>query len=43
MKGLIHFPKLDDIGGIADLAVALFSISAVLYVMATAFTGSGVA
>jgi hypothetical protein len=36
-------PKLGDIGFIGSLAIALCSVSAVLYVMATAFTGGGVA
>jgi len=43
MIGLIKRTKLDGANDIASLAIALFSISAVLYVIATAFTGGGVA
>ena len=43
MNGLIKRTKLDGANDIASLAIALFSTSAVLYVIATAFTGGGVA
>jgi len=47
MNGLIKRPKLDGSHDVANdigsLAIALFSITAVLYVLATAFTGGGVA
>ena len=47
MNGLIKRTKPDGANDIANdlgsLAIALFSISAVLYVLATAFTGGGVA
>lgn len=43
MNGLIKRSKLDGANDIGSLVIALFSISAVLYVIATAFTGGGVA
>lgn len=43
MNGLIKRPKLDGAYEVGSFAIALFSISAVLYVLATAFTGGGVA
>ncbi len=43
MNGLIKHTKLDGVNYFGSLAIALFSISAVIYVMATAFTGGGVA
>ena len=43
MNGLIKLTKLDGANSLGSLAIAFFSISAVLYVFATAFTGGGVA
>lgn len=43
MNGLIKQSKLEGANNLGSLAIALFSISAVLYVFATAFTGGGVA
>jgi hypothetical protein len=43
MNGLIKPTKLDGVNFFGSLTIALFSISAVVYVMATAFTGGGVA
>lgn len=43
MNGLIKRAKLDGAYEVGSLAIALFSISAVLYVLATAITGGGVA
>jgi hypothetical protein len=43
MNGLIKPTKLDGVNAFASLTIALFSVSAVLYVLATAFTGGGVA
>ena len=43
MYGLIHTSKLGEVGSIGILTVALCSVSAVLYVIATAFTGGGLA
>jgi hypothetical protein len=48
MYGLIKTSKsqsfhMGDLGSIGALAVALCSVSAVLYVIATAFTGGGLA
>jgi hypothetical protein len=43
MNGLIKLPKLGDVDFVGALSIAFCSISAVLYVMATAFTGGGAA
>ena len=43
MNGLIKRTKLDGANDFGSLTIALFSISAVLYVIATAFTGGAVA
>jgi hypothetical protein len=43
MNGLIKSSKLGDVGGFGILTIALSSVSAVLYVLATAFTGGGLA
>ena len=43
MNGLIKPSKLESANLLGSLAIALFSISAVLFVIATAFTGGGVA
>lgn len=43
MNGLIKQTKLDGVNTIASFAVALFGVAAVIYVMATAITGGGVA
>lgn len=43
MNGLIKRSKLEGVNDIGSFAIALFSISAVFYVIATAFTGGGVA
>jgi hypothetical protein len=43
MNGLIKQTKLEGVNLLGSMAIALFSISAVLYVFATAFTGGGVA
>jgi hypothetical protein len=43
MNGLIKPSKLGDVGGFGILAIAFASVSAVLYVLATAFTGGGLA
>jgi hypothetical protein len=43
MTGLIKSSKLGDIGSFGLLAIALYSVSAVVYVLATAFTGGGLA
>lgn len=43
MNGLINSSKLGDVGGLGILSIALASVSAVLYVLATAFTGGGLA
>jgi hypothetical protein len=43
MNGLINTSKLDEVGFFGALTIALFSVSAVLYVIATAFTGGGLA
>jgi hypothetical protein len=43
MNGLIKTSKLDGVAYFGSLAIALSSISAVLYVIATAFTGGGLA
>ncbi len=43
MNGLIKRTKLDGANDVGSLAIALFSISAVFYVLATAITGGGVA
>ena len=43
MNGLIKQTTLDGATSLGSLAIAFFSISAVLYVFATAFTGGGVA
>ena len=43
MNGLIKPTKLDGLTLLGSCAIALFSIAAVLYVMATAITGGGVA
>lgn len=43
MTGLIKTSKLGDVGGFGILSIALASVSAVLYVLATAFTGGGLA
>jgi hypothetical protein len=42
-NGLIKQTKLDGVNTFGSLVIALFSVAAVLYVMATAFTGGGVA
>lgn len=43
MNGLIKQTKLDGVNTIASFAIALFSVAAVIYVMATAVTGGMVA
>jgi hypothetical protein len=43
MNGLIKPTKLDGVNFLGSLAIALCSVSAVLYVIATAFTGGGMA
>lgn len=48
MNGLIKPSKLGpfnpgDVGGFGILAIAFASVSAVIYVLATAFTGGGLA
>ena len=43
MNGLIKQTKLDALNTLASFVIALFSVSAVIYVMATAITGGGVA
>jgi hypothetical protein len=43
MNGLIKQTKLDGVNTVASFAIALFSVAAVIYVMATAITGGGVA
>lgn len=44
MTGLVKkSSKLGDVGGLGILTIALCSVSAVLYVIATAFTGGGLA
>ena len=43
MNGLIKQTKLEGANSLGSLAIAFFNISAVLYVIATAFTGGGVA
>ena len=43
MNGLIKRSKLEAVNFIGSLSIALFSVAAVVYVMATAFTGGGVA
>jgi hypothetical protein len=43
MYGLINPSKLGEIGSFGALTIALSSVSAVLYVIATAFTGGGLA
>ena len=43
MNGLIKQSKLDGVNTVASFAIALFSIAAVIYVMATVITGGGVA
>jgi hypothetical protein len=43
MNGLINTSKLGGVGSLGALSIAFCSISAVLYVIATAFTGGGLA
>ncbi len=43
MNGLIKSSKLGGVGSIGALAIAFYSVSAVLYVLATAFVGGGAA
>ncbi len=44
MTGLVKkSSKLGDVSGLGILTIALCSVSAVLYVIATAFTGGGLA
>jgi hypothetical protein len=43
MNGLIKHSKLEGAGLIGALSIALFNVAAVFLVMATAFTGGGVA
>lgn len=43
MNGLIKQTKLEGANRLGSLAIAFCSISAVLYVFATALTGGGVA
>ncbi|MDP3740168.1 MAG: hypothetical protein Q8R02_22475 [Hyphomonadaceae bacterium] len=43
MNGLIKTSKLGDIGSFGLLTVALSSVAAVIYVLATAFVGGGAA
>ena len=43
MNGLIKQTKLDGVNTVASFAIALFSVAAVIFVMATAITGGGVA
>ena len=43
MNGLIKPTKLDGLNLIGSLSIALLSVAAVFYMLATAFTGGGVA
>jgi len=43
MNGLIKQSKLDGLNFLGSFTIALFSVAAVFYVMATAITGGGVA
>lgn len=43
MNGLIKQTKLDGLNTFGSFAIALFSVAAVIYVLATAITGGGVA
>jgi hypothetical protein len=43
MNGLMKNSKLETLHFAASFAIAFFSVAAVLYVMATAITGLGVA
>jgi hypothetical protein len=43
MNGLIKHSKLENVGHLGVLSIALFNVAAVFLVMATAFTGGGVA
>jgi hypothetical protein len=40
MNGLIKQTKLDGLNTLGSFAIAIFSVAAVLAVMATAFTGT---
>jgi hypothetical protein len=43
MNGLIKQSKLDGLNTLGSFAIALFSVAAVFYMMATAIGGGGVA
>ncbi len=43
MNGLIKNSKLENLHFLGSFAIAFFSVAAVLYVMATAIVGGGVA
>ncbi len=43
MNGLIKQTKLDGLNTLGSFAIALFSVAAVVYMMATAIGGGGVA
>jgi hypothetical protein len=43
MNGLINLPKLGDIGSFCMLAVVAYSVSSLVYVLASGFFGGGAA
>ena len=43
MNGLINLPKLGDVGTFCMLAVVAYSVSSLVYVLASGFFGGGAA
>ncbi len=43
MYGLINLPKLGDVGSFCMLAVVAYSVSSLVYVLASGFFGGGAA
>ncbi|HEX5007442.1 MAG TPA: hypothetical protein VFV70_10040 [Hyphomonadaceae bacterium] len=43
MNGLINLPKLGDVGSFCMLAVVVYSVSFLGFILASGFTGGGAA
>ena len=43
MNGLINLPKLGDVGSFCMIAVVAYSVSSLVYILASGFFGGGAA